>query len=69
MAQGYQVRATYPVIHPIMSPNAYNGLRKRVKMSKPQLLSGLRVLIKIQKHVLIKQAYLKVGDELGFMPH
>lgn len=46
-------------------------------MSKPQLLSGLRVLIKIQntkqnkiqKHVLIKQAYLKVGDELGFMPH
>ena len=33
------------------------------------MLSGLRVLIKIQKHVLIKQAYLKVGDELGFMPH
>ena len=38
-------------------------------MNKPQLPLGLRVLIKIHKDDLTKQAHLKLSNELEFMQH
>lgn len=39
----YQIRAVHPLIHPVISTNICKGLRKMIKMNKPQLPVGLRV--------------------------
>ena len=46
-----------------------NNNRKMIKMNKPQLPVGLRVLIKIHKDDLMKQAHSKLNNKLEFMPH
>ena len=46
-----------------------NNNRKMIKKNKPQLPLGLRVLIKIHKDDLMKQAHPKLSNELEFMPH
>ena len=46
-----------------------NNNRKMIKKNKPQLPVGLRVLIKIHKDDLMKQAHPKLSNDLEFMPH
>lgn len=59
----------YSLIHPIISTIVCNDLGKMKKMNKPSLPVGLRVLIKMQKDDLMKQAHQELDNELGFMPH
>ena len=46
-----------------------NNNRKMIKMNKSQLPVGLRVLIKMHKDDLMKQAHTKLSNKLEFMPH
>lgn len=46
---GYQTKPIYPLIHPIISTNICEGLRKMRKMHKPQFPVEPRVLIKTKK--------------------